>query len=152
MGPEKNKGKFNKPEEMERRNIFKVPEGYFEDLPAIIQSRVTRKKAWWETPVLIGTLKYAVPALLILVIAFFTIRRPVEVKSPDALIAEVSTEDLIEFLEGSEITAEEILNSLNLPEMEFDLRPEGSGILELELDSGDLQEFYEEYELLNEYI
>lgn len=152
MEPGKNKGKFIQPEEMEKRNIFEVPDGYFEDLPMIIQSRVAGKKAWWQTPVLMGALKYAVPALVILVIAFFAIRQPesADLKRPEALIAEVSTEDLIDFLEDSDITTEEILSNLNLREIEFDLKPEGGGILEL--DSDDLEEFYEEYELLNEYI
>lgn len=152
MEPEKNKGKFIKPEEMEKRNIFKVPDRYFENLPMAIQARLARKKRWWETPVFIGTLKYAIPAFLILIIAFFAIRKPAVIESPDSLIAEVSTQDLIYFLEDSDITVEEILSNLNLQEIEFELRPEDSGILELELDSGDLQEFYEEYELLNEYI
>ena len=152
MEPEKNKGKFVKPEEMEKKNIFKVPDGYFENLPMAIQARIERKKGWWETPVFISALKYAIPALVILMIAFFTIRQQAGIESPDALIAEVSTQDLIYFLEDSDITVEEILNNLNLQEIEFQLSPEDSGILELELDSGDLQEFYEEYELLNEYI
>jgi len=55
---EKRKFQLN---DLKKENILKVPEGYFDDLPMRIQSRIEQPKSIWEHSTLSFSLKYALP-------------------------------------------------------------------------------------------
>ena len=83
---EKRKFQFN---HLKKENIFKVPEGYFDDLPMRIQSRIEKPKSIWENSTLSFSLKYALPAIAILLIAYFGFLRSPSIPEYEAILNEI---------------------------------------------------------------
>jgi hypothetical protein len=54
---------MKKLEDISKKNIFEVPDGYFEKLPGIIQARVAKPES---TPWFVPTLKFALPIVAVL--------------------------------------------------------------------------------------
>lgn len=105
---------MKKLDDIPKNHPFKVPEGYFDSLPEIIQTRVAKKSETKESkPYFRYALQYALPAIVLAIVAviYLTPRTP---QTVDSMLASVSTEDLITYLEESEITADELLESMDL--------------------------------------
>lgn len=105
---------MKKLDDLPKKHPFTVPEGYFERLPGIIQSRVAEKSEVRESrPYLRYALQYALPVVILAVVAVFYLipRSPQDV---DSMLAAVSTEELASYLEESEITTEELLDQMQL--------------------------------------
>ncbi|MDA0195397.1 MAG: hypothetical protein O2887_12690 [Bacteroidetes bacterium] len=111
-------------DDLKKENIFKVPDRYFEELPSLIQARVLAqagsKQGWFVLP----SVRWAVIATPVLaVIMYFVIfRGPVE-QTPvniDAILAQVETNDLIAYLEDSDMTDAELISGLALESFEID--------------------------------
>lgn len=135
MSLEENKDIWDK---LSNKNIHKVPEGYFEDLPQIIQAKAVESAKVKSIPKFVFQLKYAIPVLLILIVAtvMFFNNSEEEGSNVGTLLSEVSTEELIQFLEESEITTDEILAEVDFTEMELEFEYEDTGIL----DDNDISE------------
>ena len=71
----------------------------------------------------------------------------------DTILAQVSNEDIIAYLETTDITTEEIIEVIDFGEIEFDLYEDGSIIQELE-DFGeeDLNILFDKYGLDDETL
>lgn len=114
-----------------KKNIYQVPEDYFEKLPQIIQARavepaiVTRRNFAY-------VLRFAIPVILIIIVALVTLTNGTDDKgmNVEELLSEVSTEDLVEFLSNSDITTDEILAEVDLFDLEFEFGGEGIDLLE----------------------
>lgn len=104
--------------DIEKKDIFKVPDGYFESLPSIIQSRVTGKKSGWN-PVFVLGLKYALPVLALSIGLFWFVGSDPEA-SPEQLIASVSSEDIADYLNSMEMSPEDFLESLDYSQINTD--------------------------------
>lgn len=105
---------MKKLDDIPKKHPFTVPEGYFDRLPEIIQSRIAEKSEVRETkPYFRYALQYALPVLILAVVAVFYLvpRSPQDV---DSMLASVSTEELASYLEESEITTEELLDQMEL--------------------------------------
>ncbi|MCB0497654.1 MAG: hypothetical protein KDC79_16035 [Cyclobacteriaceae bacterium] len=101
-------------EEISKKEVFSVPDGYFDKLPTIIQTRAiesTKKKAVF-TPM--GVLRLAMPVILVVLISGYvgfkylnsSERKDAKIEK---MIAGVSTEELVNYLDNSDITSDEIL-------------------------------------------
>jgi len=100
---------MKKLEDIPKNHPFKVPEGYFDRLPGIIQSRVAEKSTVKESkPYFRYALQYALPVLILAVVAVIYLEPPAP-EDVDTMLASVSTEQLATYLEESEITTEELL-------------------------------------------
>ncbi|MEM9390036.1 MAG: hypothetical protein AAGA02_06155 [Bacteroidota bacterium] len=138
-------------DKIEKKNIYKVPDNYFDKLPGIIQSRAvneSRKSSIaWSIPVI----KYAVPALLVVILAGYYAFFNGQEKSKSAveLLAEVETDQLVEYLAYSEITTEEILEIVEMDEIEFEFENEETDLLN-DSDLGDLEYVLDEFLEINE--
>jgi len=130
-------------DELKNDNLFKVPEGYFEELPSIIQSRVLEEKnpdpiwifhpaAQWAT----------VAASILAFVVYFSVFRTSDEMAVDAesLIAQVSMEDLVGYLENSDITTEELIASVNLEDFYLESSETEDLFLE-DIDINDLESF-----------
>lgn len=105
---------MKKLEDIPKNHPFKVPEGYFDRLPEIIQARVTEKVRVNETkPYFRYALQYALPVIAFAIVAVIYLM-PGKPQTVDTMLASVSTEELIAYLEESEITADELLESMDL--------------------------------------
>jgi hypothetical protein len=92
---------MKKLEEIAKENIFKVPDGYFEKLPGVIQARVAKP----EPKVSFApAFKFALPvvAIAIAVTVWFTSQG---VSFEDQL-NEIQTEQLMAYLEESDLSAD----------------------------------------------
>jgi hypothetical protein len=109
---------MKKLEDIEKKDIFKVPEGYFDTLPTIIQSRVVKKDESW-IPTFVNGFKYALPvlALVVTLLWFYKADSPV---SPEDMLASVNATDLAEYIHSMEINNDDFLELLDYSQIEAD--------------------------------
>lgn len=136
---------------IEKKNIYQVPDDYFDKLPGIIQSRAVneskKKSLIWATP----AVKYALPALVVVIMAgyYAFFNNPDAPKTATELLAEIDTDDLVDYLAYSEITTEEILEASNLDDIEFDFETEDIDLLN-DSDIDELEGVFDEFIDINE--
>jgi hypothetical protein len=97
-------------EDIPKKQIFNVPDGYFDKLPSRIQSRVSDQRSARMQPVLRYAMQYALPVLLVAAILFYFYRP----SNPEAasILASVETEDLIIFLQETDLTTDDVLENI----------------------------------------
>ena len=112
---------MKKLEDIPKKDVFKVPEGYFENLPTIIQSRVAgRNKEKVFFPGFLLALRYALPVVVLGVIGYFWLGPKAEQKSAESILATIETEDLVAYLNETDLTTEELLESVQLDASDVD--------------------------------
>lgn len=109
---------MNKQNEIPKKLPFEVPEGYFDTLPGIIQSRVA-KQPQEGTPYFRFALQYAIPVVIVAAAALFFLM-PEKHQSTESLLASVSTEELVAYLEESDMTTEDLVNGYTFDEATLD--------------------------------
>lgn len=110
---------MKKLDDIPKKPIFKIPEGYFEALPARIQARVSTVPAAASWRPLAGyALKVALPLAIIVTALFFYYRSPAT--DAAAILATIETQDLIEYLEESDVTTEDVLENLDFNNTDLD--------------------------------
>ncbi len=110
---------MKKLEDISKRNIFEVPDGYFDKLPSKIQARIEQNQPERSAfSVFSFSLRYAMPALVI-GLAVYLIWPKTTSKGED-LLASVSTEHLVAFLNETDMSTEDLLEAANLNENEAD--------------------------------
>lgn len=106
-------------DEIPKKSLFEVPEGYFEKLPGVIQARVAiptaAGMAWGRL-----ALRYALPVLVLAAAALFIINRE-PVRSPEEVIASLESEQLVAYLEETDLNIEDLLESIPLDGSEVDM-------------------------------
>jgi len=136
---------MKKLEDIPKNNIFEVPEGYFDKLPGIIQSRVAAK----ETAPGIGiyglVLKVALPMMAIGLAVFLIFRENDPHGTPEDLLASVSTEQLSDYLIDTDLSTDELLDNLDLSEL--DINALNEEVLYEEFDNDLLEEYVDGLEL-----
>jgi hypothetical protein len=96
---------MKKLDEISREAPFKVPDGYFERLPGIIQARVASPEPRvWFTP----ALKFAMPVVALVIVFTIWLNRT-EGNTIEEQLNEIQTEQLLAYLEDSELT-DDLLN------------------------------------------
>ncbi len=103
---------MKKLDEISRETPFRVPDGYFDRLPGIIQARVAKPEPrLWFAP----SLKFAMPvaALVVALTIWFTGR---EGNSIEEQLNEIQTEQLMAYLEGSELSDDLLNEEMTLSE------------------------------------
>ena len=141
-------------EDIEKKNIYRVPDRYFDQLPMRIQSRVNA-----ENPVNRFTFswkfvtKIAVPAFaLVLILFYFGINNSNTNLSSEQLLAMVDTEDIIAYLETTDITADEILEEIDLTMLDLDFSNEGAMMEDIDMDAEDMDVLFDEFGIDRELL
>jgi len=129
-------------EDIPKKNVFEAPEGYFDRLPGIIQARVTQEPYSMRYRVMYS-LKYALSALTIVLIAFFYWSKPPG-QSAEDLLASVDSVSLVSYLEDSDISSDDLLESIALNNEEADAIQENS-IGEIQAADLDLKALGDEF-------
>jgi hypothetical protein len=108
---------MKKLEKIPKNNIYKVPDGYFDQLPMKIQARIETRSATQTRIAMLSryALSYVIPAIALLIIAFW-IFTPAPDKSVESMLSSVSTEQLITYLEDNNLTTDELLDNLEFDE------------------------------------
>ena len=136
---------MKKLDDIPKKQNFEVPDGYFEKLPGIIQSRVTKqhKEISWglDRPF---ALRFALPAVILLAIGIFWFSRSPMDKSAENILASVQTEDLITYLSESDFTTDELLEDVQLNnEDALDIE---ESVYELQFTDSEFEEIFNEIE------
>ena len=143
---------MKKLEDIPKSNLFKVPDGYFDKLPGIIQTRMALDKPQRESrPFFVLALRYAVPVIVLAVAGIFIVRNyQNESKDSESLLAMVSSEELILYLtEGDEASTEELLDGIDINNINADDLQE-EPLMDLNLNEQELNNLSNELE--NEYF
>ncbi|MEO5976572.1 MAG: hypothetical protein ABIS36_12440 [Chryseolinea sp.] len=111
---------MKKLEDIPKKDIFNVPEGYFENLPGIIQSRVTKSSRGQTSPVFGFALKYGLAAVVIAAASFFWMQRPGEFESTEALLSGIDTQDLVAYINDQDMSTDELLDDVSLHQEDAD--------------------------------
>lgn len=136
---------MKKLDDLPKKAIFEVPEGYFDRLPGVIQSRISLKSPSVERPsYFVLSLRYALPTFILMAASIFVYQNYYGAKSSDAesMLATVSSQDLIDYLDEDEVSMEEILDYINVNEIE----PDELNTMELNLSEKELLNLSEEFE------
>jgi hypothetical protein len=127
-----------------KKTVFTVPDGYFDKLPGAIQARIPRRDTG-RTLVRSYALRYALPAILVAAVAIYyynTQSRP----DPQTILATVDTSELILYVqETTPVTTDDLLESFDISTGDveaienevynLDLENAGDEFLELELNN-----------------
>jgi len=109
---------MKKLEDIPKKNIFEVPDGYFDRLPMKIQARVETTKEIHSIPVWNFALRYALPVVIAgLALVYYFRPRP---NQTEDLLASISNENLIAFLDESDIDESDLLEIANFNESDAD--------------------------------
>lgn len=96
-------------DDIPKKEFFTTPPGYFEKLPAAIQSRIQKKAPEPRSfPVVKYSLQYALALILIIAVVFFYQRSATDAET---ILASVDTEELIAYLQDTGLTTDEVLES-----------------------------------------
>ncbi len=141
-------------EDIKKKNIYTVPDKYFDQLPTRIQSRVNEKKPVfglslnWN-----NAIKVTVPAIAMILIAIiYGINTSTSTLSADEILAQIKTDDLIAYLEMSDITADEIIENLDFTDLEIEFIDESPIMQDMDMNEEDIDELLEEYIIDNEFL
>ncbi len=136
---------MKKLEDIPKKTIFEVPEGYFDKLPGVIQSRIAEKSPVREQASYFAlSLRYALPAIVLIAASVFVYQtyynnQPSDVES---ILASVDSQDLVDYLDEDEVSIEDILEDVNAAE----INPDELNTMELDFSDVDLLELSDEFE------
>lgn len=131
-------------EDIPKKHVFKEPEGYFDKLPGVIQSRIAEKEPFFSTTWGVA-LKYALPVFIAGIAAFFVFRPNDSFNNPEQLLASVSSEELSYYLEESDLSTEELLDIVDLDGVDIDAL--NDSVFNQDIDKELLEEYANELEL-----
>jgi hypothetical protein len=133
-------------EEISRENVFKTPEGYFESLPLAIQNKMSGLSPDSGIHVWTLALKYALPMVIVMISFLLWINTPFH-KSPEQLIAQVGEASIMEYLQLSDLTTNDIL--LSIEKNQLNLHLEDANFLDHLQIEDRLMDLFEEYGINN---
>ena len=130
---------MKKLEDIPKKDVFKVPDGYFEDLPGIIQARVAQPETDAAIrPVSSHAWRYALACTIFAVAGVFWLTRDDNAQTPESILASIDTADLVAYLNNDDLTTEELLNQVSLDAEDADQIEEevyGQGLEEMNFDA-----------------
>ena len=141
---------MKKLEDIPKKNIYEVPDGYFDKLPGIIQSRVAKDETI-RRPFFVYSLRYAIPAMVLATVALVWVWTNEETElNAEQMLATIDTSTLIAYLEESDLTTDELLESVSLSQEEL-MAIEGD-VYTIDLDEKELDDLMDEYSFeLNDF-
>ncbi|MDZ4715684.1 MAG: hypothetical protein SH819_09465 [Cytophagales bacterium] len=131
-------------EDIPKKTLFEVPEGYFEKLPGVIQARVAvrEEQSVWS-PFLSYGLKVALPIVVLVVAALFFWPNSAA-KTPEQMLASIESEQLVAYLRETDLNADDFLDAVPLDQFEVDALQENA-INEMNFNDMDLEALANEF-------
>ena len=109
-------------EELPKKQLYTVPENYFNELPGIVQARVVKsqrentRSIFWS-----ASLRYALPVIaMVMMLVYFGVRINNDDLDVQAMLDDIPTEELILYITESEITTDELLSLIDINELDVD--------------------------------
>jgi hypothetical protein len=110
---------MKKLEDIPKADIFKTPDGYFDTLPSIVQARITRRDAG-PSMFFRFSFKYALPVAAIVLGLVWLLNMNNGTDEPEQILAAIEASDLIEYMEETDMIAEDFLESLDYAQIHAD--------------------------------
>ena len=131
------------------KQLLTVPDGYFDRLPERVQARLAapERQAVFKFPVVF---KFALPVIVLAIAVVFWMQNNGINKSRDAhqLLTEIPTDDIIDYLEDSDLSLADIIDGIDQEESLFE-----NHMIELDtISEEDMSLYLEDYELTGEYL
>ena len=142
--------RFTSLEDLKKDRVFTTPDDYFDKLPGRIHNRIKKPDSIVSWSVVTGSLKYAIPAVLLFVAVIWFTHEP-GIGNPEDLIAQASQTEILDYLEEAEFTSTEIASFIEAPSEVYDQILEEEfldGISEEEL----LLEDWDAIDMINEEV
>jgi len=133
---------MKKLEDIPKKEVFKVPDGYFDNLPTIIQARVAEKEAKPFRPVFSLALRYALPVVVLGLAGILWFNRQQDTATAESILASIQTEDLVAYLNDADLTTDELIEDVVLDAEDAD-EIEGE-VYGLDLDEEDFEKILDE--------
>ena len=135
---------MKKLEDIPKKNVFEVPDGYFDRLPGIVQARVAdaKKEPQWSLYSL-SSLKYALPALIIGITVLLFLNRT-ESMTTEEMLSSVDTANLVAYLDESELNSDDLLEVVPLDSNEADAIEDDS-MNEIDVNEKDIESLSNEF-------
>jgi|SRR5690349_2777630 hypothetical protein len=111
---------MKKLDDIPKKEIFSVPEGYFDELPGIIQARVAKRQASPRFSMARFSLRYALPGVVVVAAALFWYLRVTPAIDPENVLAGVDTEQLIAYIEETDLSTEELMEQVELDQTDIE--------------------------------
>ncbi len=142
-------------DDIHKKNIYKVPDEYFDDLPGRIQKRISEKNTPRESFSFNWSLttKIALPVAAMIAIILLVVLNPRENNSTnlsyEAMLENVSSESMISFLELEDITSDDIIHSIDVQQLDENFQDLEQSYIEIEeqIDDELLDAIINEYDL-----
>jgi hypothetical protein len=133
-------------ENIPKKEIFKVPDGYFDSLPPKIQARI-EKPAGQPGFVLRYRLQYVLPVVALFTIGIIWFSGKQGPKDAESILASVQTEALVAYLNDSELTTDDLLQDVEFNNQ--DAQEIESEVYELNFDTEDVDEVLGDVDIEN---
>ena len=135
--------------------LYKVPENYFDEFQARMSDLTSEESTVATVPArstTLARLAYALPAVVLLLVVAYWSYTPGD--AAEDLLADISTDELIEFLEQEGISEDELISLVDIPieELEKELEEYSTSDLLEDFDDSELEEISEEIDLYEEYL
>jgi hypothetical protein len=111
---------MKKLEDIPKKDIFTIPDGYFDKLPGVIQARVATPA---RRPAFLPALSWKVvlPAAMVVAAGFFWLINPAQPADAESILASVETHDLMAYLNESEdMSLDDVLESVEFTDSDVD--------------------------------
>ncbi len=150
MNEDKRNRKINL-EHLKKENVFQVPDQYFETLPELINEKVKKNNSQSGTKVIRMTFRYALPVAAMVVVAIYLgifSQSTDESLEVEDMIANITVEELYDYLENSEISTDEIIASLDNEELDLDFNDGSINLIDdLDLTDENMEMIIDEFDL-----
>jgi hypothetical protein len=105
-------------DDIDKRNIFEIPERYFDTLPMRVQERLPRRRLEKRQIAWKMAVAALVPATLVLMLFVYPgfLRNVTATENPEKMLAEIAIVDVVAYLESADISTEDILENTD-PEL-----------------------------------
>jgi hypothetical protein len=105
---------MKKLEDIPKKNIFEVPDGYFDKLPGMVQARVAKRSAMPAWNLSWGwSFRYALPVLMLMAVGIFWFRSGSMVNTDyESEMARIQTDQLAVFLDDHDLTTDDLVESM----------------------------------------
>ena len=136
-----------------KENPFEIPEGYFEELQQSIHKRITEESSDTKTILFVPGFNWQTSliaaALTIIAVVYSTFQQVNVSQDPQQILAEVSVNDILDYIDYSDLTTSDILAVVNFEENEIDkfIEDDIQLLNTNEIESIDIDEFIYEFDL-----
>lgn len=108
---------MKKLDDIPKKAVFGAPEGYFDTLPTIVQSRVTESRAQQKSWAMGWRLAMPLAALVILGVLFWPAPLNKDV-SPNQIVAGLNAEDILDYMQEENLNTEDLLEQIDYSQVD----------------------------------